>query len=157
MDFQSVHSKFSRQDNWRSSFYLSLFEITATVSSNSALHQASSRIFIQSKHSFFERYKIFIQKIFLSFKIQNIFSKNICFSFKSRLFIQNIFIFYKRARNGQLLHGFVKIDTCIFLRKIVVWWRWWWWHMVMWCEVSILCPISCPMCSKPATGRSPAP
>ena len=42
MDFQSVHSKLSRQDSRRSSFCLSLFEISATVSSNSALHQALS-------------------------------------------------------------------------------------------------------------------
>ena len=32
----------SRQDSWRSSICLSLFEVTATVSSNSALHQALS-------------------------------------------------------------------------------------------------------------------
>ena len=39
---KSVHSKFSRQGSWRSSMNVVLFKITATVSSNSALHQALS-------------------------------------------------------------------------------------------------------------------
>ena len=42
MVVQSVHSKFARQGSWRSSINVVLFEIAATVSSNSALHQALS-------------------------------------------------------------------------------------------------------------------
>ena len=48
---KSVHSKFSRQGSWRSSMNVVLFEITATVSSNSALHQANGGYFYRQAKS----------------------------------------------------------------------------------------------------------